>query len=140
MTTIKELAEKAGVSIGTADRALHDRGRVSAKTKERILRLAQELDYQPNNVVRGLAIRRKKLRLSFFTVDPMDHSFFEAVLDGVLIKSQEPSQYGVEVEIHKINAYNPIYDLETLHTDGIVMIPEPWSEPLRDWAMSVVNQ
>ena len=35
--TIKMIAEKAGVSIGTVDRVLHDRPYVKAEVKERVL-------------------------------------------------------------------------------------------------------
>ena len=134
MATIKEIAEKAGVSIGTVDRVLHDRGRVSAETKETILRLVKELDYQPNNVVRALAIRRKKLKLDFFTVDPKEHPFFEGVLAGVQAKRAELAQYEVEVDVHTISAYKPSWDLETLQTDGIAMMPTPWQAQVREWA------
>lgn len=39
--TIKEIAEKAGVSRGTVDRALNNRGRVNPEVAERILRLQE---------------------------------------------------------------------------------------------------
>ena len=55
--TVFEIAEKAGVSIGTVDRVLHNRGRVSAKTKEKIQRIIDEEGYQPNPLARHL--RRK---------------------------------------------------------------------------------
>ena len=42
--TLKQIAELAGVSIGTVDRALNDRGRISTDTKEKILKIAKQLD------------------------------------------------------------------------------------------------
>ncbi len=53
-TRIKDIAEKAGVSIGTVDRVLHNRGEVKAETKERILTIAKQLNYQPNLAARVL--------------------------------------------------------------------------------------
>ena len=47
-TTIKMIAERAGVSIGTVDRVLHDRPYVKAEVRERVLRVMEELDYHPN--------------------------------------------------------------------------------------------
>lgn len=47
MVTMKDIAERAGVTIGTADRALHNRGRISETTKEKILLIAKELDCKP---------------------------------------------------------------------------------------------
>lgn len=60
--TVIEIAEKAGVSIGTVDRVLHNRGRVSAKTKERIQRIIDEEGYQPNPLARHLR-RKENIRI-----------------------------------------------------------------------------
>lgn len=40
--TIKEIAEKAGVSRGTVDRALNNRGRVNPEVAERIFEIARD--------------------------------------------------------------------------------------------------
>lgn len=53
-TRIKDIAEKAGVSIGTVDRVLHNRGEVKATTKEKVLTIAKELNYKPNLAARAL--------------------------------------------------------------------------------------
>lgn len=45
---LKDIAELAKVSIGTVDRVLHNRGRVAARTKEKVLRIAKEIGYRPN--------------------------------------------------------------------------------------------
>lgn len=54
-TTIKMIAERAGVSIGTVDRVLHDRPYVKAEVRERVLRVLEELDYRPNRMASALA-------------------------------------------------------------------------------------
>ena len=48
MATIKEIAALAGVSRGTVDRVLNDRGAVNPETAEKIRKIAKELDYKPN--------------------------------------------------------------------------------------------
>jgi LacI family transcriptional regulator len=55
---IKDIAEKAGCSIGTVDRVLHNRGKVAEPVRERILRIIKELDYKPNVNARVLAGKR----------------------------------------------------------------------------------
>jgi LacI family transcriptional regulator len=45
---IKDIAEKAGVSIGTVDRVLHNRGDVRSETREKILQIVKEMGYTPN--------------------------------------------------------------------------------------------
>ena len=47
-STISDVAEAAGVTIGTVDRVLHERGEVSKKTKEKVLRAVRELGYKTN--------------------------------------------------------------------------------------------
>ena len=53
--TIKMIAERAGVSIGTVDRVLHDRPYVKEEVRRRVLEVMEELDYQPNRVASALA-------------------------------------------------------------------------------------
>ena len=51
---IRDIAEALGTSIGTVDRALHGRSGVSARTKARVLRMAEQLGYKPNIAARSL--------------------------------------------------------------------------------------
>lgn len=55
--TIREVAAAAGVSIGTASRALNRTGRVSAEAVATVSRVARELGYQPNAVAQSLRTR-----------------------------------------------------------------------------------
>lgn len=52
--TITEIAKLAGVSIGTVDRVLHNRGRVSPETEKRIRAIVKKYDYQPDPLARHL--------------------------------------------------------------------------------------
>ena len=62
--TTTQLARICGVSQGTVDRALHNRGEINPKTKERILSVAREYDYipsinrdsQPNSMLIGVVL------------------------------------------------------------------------------------
>lgn len=58
--TLKEVAHAAGVSVGMASRVLGDYGSFSARTKEKVLAAARELEYRPNAVARSLRIGRTK--------------------------------------------------------------------------------
>lgn len=55
---IKDIAQKANVSIGTVDRVLHNRGEVAAKTREKVLNIAKEMNYQPNIVAQALTTKK----------------------------------------------------------------------------------
>ena len=51
MTTIKDIADLAGVSRGTVDRVLNSRGAVSPQTAEKVLEIARALGYRPNKAI-----------------------------------------------------------------------------------------
>jgi len=55
MSTLRQLADRLGVSIATVSRALNDKPGVSTKVRQRVLQLAQELRYHPNQAARSLA-------------------------------------------------------------------------------------
>ena len=52
--TIRDVARLAGVSIGTASKALNANGRLSAETRGRVLRVASEIGYRPNSLAQSL--------------------------------------------------------------------------------------
>lgn len=58
--TIKDIAHIANVSHTTVSRALNDKSRIRNETKEKILAIVRELNYQPNFIARSLVMRRTK--------------------------------------------------------------------------------
>ncbi len=59
--TIKDVADAAGVSIGTASRALNRRGRVSEATVARVAAAAKRLGYEPDAIAQSLRLRSTKV-------------------------------------------------------------------------------
>ena len=137
MATIKEIAARAGVSIGTVDRVLHHRGRVAPETEALIYQIMAELNYKPNSVGQGLALRKKKIRLTFFCVDTTFNPFFDDVLKGAKQKAEELSSYGVVVDFFIYGFDGPTVDLASLQTNGIALLgssENPQINQLMDWA------
>lgn len=58
--TIKDVAKRAGVSKGTVDRVLHNRGEVSPRSKERVRKAIQALGYEPNIYASMLASTKER--------------------------------------------------------------------------------
>ena len=56
---IKDIAQLAGVSVGTVDRVLHGRSGVSEKSREKVEKILKKLDYQPNMYASALASNKK---------------------------------------------------------------------------------
>ena len=80
-TTMKEIGRELGVSIATVSRALRHRPEVKLETRERVLRRAKELSYQPSSPARALATRRTKL--IGLIVPDLVHPFFAQVALGI---------------------------------------------------------
>ena len=57
--TIRDIAEKAGVSAGTVDRVLHNRPNVSKKALDKVNNALKEMKYEPNAYASALANRRR---------------------------------------------------------------------------------
>lgn len=94
MTTIKEIADLAGVSRGTVDRVLNNRGSVNAKTAKKIMEIVRALDYRPNRAGLALAAQKKKYKIGVILFS--EHNpFFDEVMEGVRIKAAELQDYGV---------------------------------------------
>ena len=101
MVTIKEIATMAGVSRGTVDRVLNNRGSVNEEKAARIREIAASLGYKPNKAGIALAAQKKKLKIGvilFGTENP----FFQKVLEGVSAKAEELSAYDVTVLIRMV--------------------------------------
>jgi len=58
--TIKDIAHMANVSHTTVSRALNDKSRIRNETKEKILAIVRELNYQPNFIARSLVMKRTR--------------------------------------------------------------------------------
>lgn len=76
--TIKDVAAAAGVSIGTASRALNRRGRVSDATVIRVTNAAKKLGYQPDAIAQSL--RLKSTMVVGMLVTDLSNPFFAGVI------------------------------------------------------------
>jgi len=54
MATIVDIARALNISKSTVSRALHEHSDINAQTREAVLKMARELDYQPNQLAQGL--------------------------------------------------------------------------------------
>ena len=61
MSSIQEVAKKAGVGVGTVSRVINDSGYVSEKTRKKVEEVIEELNYKPNELARNLFRNRTKI-------------------------------------------------------------------------------
>ncbi|HXF69784.1 MAG TPA: LacI family DNA-binding transcriptional regulator [Thermoflexus sp.] len=82
---MKSIAQRAGVSVATVSRALSGRGRVDPATRERILRIAEELGYAPDMAARSLVLRRtENIGFLIHAIQSLSpHTFYGEILTAV---------------------------------------------------------
>lgn len=81
MTTIKDIARRAGVSITSVSYALNGTGTISELTRQRVLEAAEALNYHPNAFARNL--KKPKTRTIGVFIYRFGGSFYEDILDGI---------------------------------------------------------
>jgi len=127
---MKEIAKLAGVSRGTVDRVLNNRGSVNPNTEQIIREIIKNLNYSPNVAGKNLAVRKKKLKFGFvlFGVLSAD-DFFADVVSGIEKRAAELSDLGVAVEIRGTYIHEPeqqvklIDELVEIGINGLAITP-----------------
>jgi LacI family transcriptional regulator len=96
VSTYKEIADQAGVSIGTVYRVLHQRGRYSPRTAERVNRVARELGYTRNIYASNLS-RSRTYRIAVVIPEPShDNSYWAQPHQGIAAAVSGLQHYRVE--------------------------------------------
>ncbi|MGI4734366.1 MAG: LacI family DNA-binding transcriptional regulator [Janthinobacterium lividum] len=90
--SMADLARELGVSMTTVSRALSDHHSIGAATKQRVLKLAKKLNYQPNHL--AAALRKGQSRLLGVVVPYIEGKFFPSVIQGI---EQAASKAGFSV-------------------------------------------
>jgi len=133
---IKDIAAKAGCSIGTVDRVIHNRGKVSEPVKKRVLDIINELDYKPNVNARVLASKRT-LVLGILTPSYRKGEYWELPNLGIEEAMERYRDQGHKIKTVHLTYNNPqnFYKagmkLLTNHIDGIIMSPAAYRESVR---------
>jgi DNA-binding LacI/PurR family transcriptional regulator len=125
--TLSELAALAGVSTGTASRALSDSPLISAETRERIQALAREHSYHPNLTARNLRTRRTGaiavlIPLGHAVGQPISDPFFIAMLGHL---ADELSGRGYDLLLRRVIPKGPdwLSDVtDSGRVDGVILI------------------
>ncbi|RPD96002.1 LacI family DNA-binding transcriptional regulator [Aureibaculum marinum] len=95
--TIRDIAELAGVSKGTVDRVLHNRGRVSETALKRVTNILDEIDYHPNLIARNLK-NNKAYTIYVLLPNPEQDPYWEPCLEGVNSVVDEFNAFGVNIK------------------------------------------
>jgi len=78
MTTQKDVAEKAGVTVTTVSRVINNRGYIAEETRKKVYQVMEQLNYRPNAVARSLS--KKKSNILGVILPAVKHPFFSSLL------------------------------------------------------------
>src|SRR6202140_1098447 len=79
--TMRQIAERADVSIGTVSHVVNDTAKVREKLRQRVLDAIRSLGYQPSQLARGL--RRNQTNIVVMIIPDITNPFFPSVVRGV---------------------------------------------------------
>lgn len=122
--TIQEIADKAGVSRGTVDRALNNRGRINQEVAENIKRIAKEIGYTP----KPRAKKIEKIKIGVVT-QLSASSFMIPIRRGLKDAERELENRNIECiikEVQGVNEEEQVKALEELSEEkvnGIAIMP-----------------
>ena len=125
---IKDVAERAEVSVGTVDRVIHNRGRVAPNVKENVLAVMKELGYQPNLIASALA-KNKSYIIAVLLPDYKEDPYWEQPFAGVEKARKQVEYYGITVDYHFFELLNPknfqekAKELLATKPDGVLFPP-----------------
>ena len=130
VSTIKEIARLSGVSRGTVDRVLNDRGAVNPDTAAKIRAIAKAVNYSPNRAGKTLAVKKKQLKFGFILFSSTaSNPFFLDLVRGIEEQREFLKEYGASVEIRYAAIDNPdlqislVDELLAEGIDGLVIAP-----------------
>ena len=125
--TLKDIADDLSISIGTVDRAIHNRGRINSITQARIMSRIEEMGYKTNTLARTL---RKNQASKITLIAPTYNYFFQDIARGVSESFAELAGFPLVLDIIAQDSENdPIKQLrdfdKALESEpgGIILVP-----------------
>lgn len=118
----KEIAAICGVSRGTVDRALNNRPGINLQTKEKILRVANELGYRPHFVAQSL-VKGKTMSLGLVIFD-IDNRILAQIINAIETRARELGYFVYLTLTHKDaqTEIDCIHHLIDRRVDGIILM------------------
>jgi LacI family transcriptional regulator len=113
---IKKLAQLLGLSIATVSKALRDSYDISKETKEKVIKLARELNYQPNP--HASSLRRHSSKTIAVIIPEIANNYFTLVIDGIESVVQEKG-YHVMIYLTHEDVSREIAFARTLHNGRV---------------------
>jgi len=140
--TLKDVAERAGVSRSAVSRTFTDGASVSAKTRAKVEKAARDLGYSPNALASSLTTGRTKLigLVSNNFHNPLFLEVFDLFTRGLQDRGLRPLLVNLSQETDPANSLRM---LRQYSVDGVIVasstLPPSFAEAFRDAGMPVVH-
>lgn len=130
--TIKDIALAAGVSYSTVSKALNDSPLVTAKTKARVVSIAEEMGYEPNLAAQQLVSKQSKtIGLIWPTLERVAPSTLVTEINN------EISQRGYSMILSINSIKNSLDMFKRFQVDGVIVFDEHSEERIEDFSFSL---
>jgi LacI family transcriptional regulator len=127
---IKDIASMAKVSVGTVDRVLHKRGKVSSEALVRIEKVLESINYKPNLIAQTLG-KNKNYRIVALVPNPELDPYWKQSYDGIKSGEIQLGQFGIHFILdytfydpHKKESFQQAaLEIFHSHPDGVLVAP-----------------
>lgn len=126
--TIREIARLANVSRGTVDKVLNNRPGVKKETREKVLQIIKDLNYQPNIIGKALVQNSHPYKIEVI-LTPDYNPYIQETLKGIQHAIDEYEPFGLEVSVKMLPTLDPeeeikiLSELDPESCSGIAIFP-----------------
>ncbi|RIH66309.1 LacI family DNA-binding transcriptional regulator [Mariniphaga sediminis] len=104
--TIQDVARHANVSVGTIDRVIHNRGKVSPAKREKVEEAIKELNFNPNLLARTLALGNRFTICALIPSTPYPGHYWSIPTQGIDVAAAQFNDYGIVVEYYYYDLFD----------------------------------
>jgi LacI family transcriptional regulator len=125
---IKDVAELAGVSVGTVDRVIHNRPNVSKTAREKVEKALKEMDYHPNMYASALAYN-KKYNFDFIIPKHESEAYWEEIEEGAMSACEHRRDFNINMKMMYYNRFDKNTFVQVTEQclkdqpDGVIIVP-----------------
>lgn len=127
--TIQDVARYANVSVGTIDRVIHNRGRVSPEKRKKIEEAIEKLNFNPNMLARTLALGNQFTICALIPSAPYPGHYWTMPLNGLEMAAAQFKDYGIITEYFFYDLFDEksftkqAGKIAELEPNGVVLAP-----------------
>lgn len=128
-TTIQDIADYTNVSVGTVDRVIHNRGKVSPAKREKIMEAIKTLDFNPNFLASTLALGKQHRICSLLPRPSSSQSYWLLPKEGVERTAGDYKDFGIthypfEYDTFEESSYvKKTLAVLDMRPDGVILAP-----------------